>query len=1592
MKKTVLLLFVAFMALVWSGCQDEPVPEQAPPGNDELTTTSANSGAGGEVATIQGALGPNPKVVITAPSNSQSFDVAQSINVTFTVSDFNLPADGTVHIYVDGNQVANLNSTAPHVLSGLPIGNRKIAAVLTNTLGGELTNKDATSVVLVKVTKNCVTAADCSDGLSCTLDACTGSGANKICSWGPLQTGCCGSKFDCPAGYFCENNQCGNCNIDDDCNDGNVCTTDSCVNKVCANTKIDGCCNLNSECNDGNACTFDVCDPGGHVCVNVPNPDPLCCSTTSQCNDSNPCTNDACINNKCRYGPKAGCCTSSTQCVDTNPCTVDACNTTTNTCTFTKVNVDICCENNAECDDADPSTIDKCITNVCDNTLDPTWCTDDSECADTNPCTVDTCVNNHCGTQTIPGCCTTNLQCNDGDSCTADVCNLGTNTCTNTALIGCCKSNSECDDSNPCNIDACIDGECRHGPDPTKVGCCQVNTDCFDKNPCTTDACVNGVCAYTPVADPLCCTSPTQCDDNDICTTNACITNKCTFTPISGCCKGNVDCNDTNPCTTDTCNVSTLKCVHVNLDGCCQSDYQCKDDDACTTDKCDLVNGVCANTPVTTPGCCNTDANCNDNNACTTDYCLNNKCRNDLIVGCCTADSQCVSGDVCKVGTCNTTTKTCTYAPNPNVPPGTTCCTTSTACNDNNPCTTDKCSAGVCSNTPIALCCVTVADCNDGNPCNTDLCIFKKCKYENKPPAGGATCCTQNSDCPPSNNLCTVNECNLGTGLCEAKPVAQCIKPVPYYEPFTLMTTTELKNQSGWSFVDFGTKTNFQNWRTSVIGALGLNTHLEFFWYPVYTNVDSCAYSPYIDTLANSKITMQYEWGYTHFADTVNLRVEASAAGDFSDTEVIDATIATTSLSRRKSTYILEPPLAGATNLRFRFCLQTANTYSLYDWDIDNIRVVPGSAPEFLETPEATEIAFQGTPRFIAVKAEDEDNQPISFQLVGAPDFVSITSATQAPDMTWGATITVNSTSPNQAGTYNITLRANDGTIDVDYDFTLIVKATEGHLIIAPPEVNQNSAILARSALISLGYYAQITDGFEVFPTFDTFDAVWVMLGAYPESHALTNAEGAKLAAYINANGRVYMEGSDTWAFDLPTAAHPLFAVDGLADGDVVDGPLLGSTVAEGLLFNYTPDLTINNVVDQLQPTANENAAAILTNDGTDTYDVAIAHDKVIYRTIGSSVLLGGLVPGAATSVKTLVGIYANFLANGFPFCFSDAGCNDSNVCTLDKCVANVGCQYTSLPGTCNDNSVCTQVDACSAGVCVGASPIDCDDSDPCTTDSCDPILGCQHIPYTGPCNDGFACTVNDTCATGDCLGDPVICQDDNNPCTANICDPTSGQCYPPAPNGTICDDNNQCTIDTCQAGICAPTAFPPCSNPVAGVVCVISGQAGSTVECQFNMARMAQADNECTAFQATIGYPTTLTLQYISDGELCFPTGLPEPDDLFCLPYNLPPFVSLQSGHLLTTVPGDLFSWTTGGDILMANVTDPTVPMTDAYLSAGAIQGNELLMTLHFVLNDDISPLTPAVVSATGIVAVDAAATILNVEYTNLLMKVSNP
>jgi hypothetical protein len=156
------------------------------------------------------------------------------------------------------------------------------------------------------------------------------------------------------------------------------------------------------------------------------------------------------------------------------------------------------------------------------------------------------------------------------------------------------------------------------------------------------------------------------------------------------------------------------------------------------------------------------------------------------------------------------------------------------------------------------------------------------------------------------------------------------------------------------------------------------------------------------------------------------------------------------------------------------------------------------------------------------------------------------------------------------------------------------------------------------------------------------------------------------------------------------------------------------------------------------------------------------------------------------------------------PACEGDEDCPDSS-CNSGRCQAGACVTIPLDAGSCDDGDACTTEDRCSAGRCQGTGTRTCSDGDPCTSDRCDPALGCMTSPTS--CDDENACTTDTCVANIGCVFSPIPCPASTVACVASACDPALGCITTPAGDGTPCNDANPCTTaDACTQGLCAGT------------------------------------------------------------------------------------------------------------------------------------------------------------------------------------------
>ncbi|MBK7154549.1 MAG: hypothetical protein IPH72_22665 [Sandaracinaceae bacterium] len=452
----------------------------------------------------------------------------------------------------------------------------------------------------------------------------------------------------------------------------------------------------------------------------------------------------------------------------TNPCTTSPqcdsgiCNTTSMTCAT--------CFNNSPtgtdtgCNAALPACITTGLNSTCVE-CDVTAQCGAEVCSSSNLCEV--CIDSGAGTDTgcnagTPHCigasgarqcvpCTTAAHCNDSVACTTDACTA--NACVNTPVTvgstGMCAGGQVCSGA-PTNM-------CVTCTDTSAMG--------------TDSGCMAGVphCRTSGTNAPLCepCINSAAGSATDLgCSmaTPYCVTSMAGVSSCTACLTG-ADCSDNNTCTTDVCTAGVCSNPTVSVGTSCTGGV-CNGALPALCEACiDSGSGTDTGCNAASPHCigasgarqcvpCTTAAHCNDSVACTTDACTANACVNTAVVvggtGSCTGGQVCSGAPTNMCVTCTDTSAMGTDSGCMNAAPH--CRTTGTGSPVCEPCintlpgsavdlgcmmATPYCVTGG-NGANACVACLTGADCGDNNTCTTDVCTAGVCS--NPPESVGTSC------------------------------------------------------------------------------------------------------------------------------------------------------------------------------------------------------------------------------------------------------------------------------------------------------------------------------------------------------------------------------------------------------------------------------------------------------------------------------------------------------------------------------------------------------------------------------------------------------------------------------------------------------------------------------------------------------------------------------------------------------------------------------------------------------------------------------------------------------------------------------------
>jgi hypothetical protein len=1033
------------------------------------------------------------------------------------------------------------------------------------------------------------------------------------------------------------------------------------------------------------------------------------------------------------------------------------------------------------CDDKNPCTTEQCDAKAGSGL--PGTCTAtavEGTCDDANPCTVgDFCAGGVCTGKPAP--------CDDDNPCTADVCNASSGSCEHPAIAG------PCDDGNTCTVgEACDSGVCAGGK----------TIDCSDKNPCTDDTCdVAGGCQHANNTagcdDGEACTkddvcgggaclpgAASPCDDQNACTQDACeLAKGCTHTDVEGGCDdgdpctiadackagqcgGAVkDCDDANPCTLDTC--GPAGCSHKAK----AENAACEDGDSCTQgDLCDH-DGKCSGKAV----------QCDDGNPCTLDVCtqVDGKCHPEPTSGpACEDGDGCTLGDACFQGDCvGGTVK---------------------VCSDANPCTDDACNK-------ISGACVFQANqapCDDSDACTTgDTCAATLCK------AGTATACDDGDPC-------TIEKCNTATGKCDTGPVVDGVacsdgvactqgdactggKCIPGSQPQcddgNLCTTDGCDAVTGKcvSTNQDGVKCEDGN--------------------PCTTG-DSCSAGKCASGTNNCSCQTDLDCAKSEDGNLCNgtLYCDTSKPGQYQcKVDLKTLVVCDTSKDTECSTWACKPTSGKCeptNNLDSTPCDADKSVCSKGDHCLAGL-CVPGAQTDCDDKSGCT----------------NDSCDPLN-GCVHAPNSAPCED---------GNPCTKNDTCGNGVCGGGPALSCDDGDpCTSDYCDQVTGKCAAKPLS-GGACTDGNPCTLNDSCVGGLCQPAAVKacdDGNSC--TQDLCDPGTGACATKPIADKASCEDGSpctlndtclsgKCSPGIPKNcddGNVCTTDSCDPKLECMHKA----ALDGqqCSDGDACS---VLDTCKNGGCVSGAPKVCVDQAcaTATCDPSSGQcvaKANSIPCDDGNACSTGDVCTGGVCIAPTYTKCDDGN--PCTEDACDALTG-KCSFLSNSAP---CDDGntctkldqckggtcggvilnCNDGNPCTTDSCDASKGCVHVATAAQpCDDGSICTVGDTCVNGGCKGTG-ITCGDGNPCTSDSCDPVKGCQFSPNTGACSDGNACTVGDSCATGKCVpGKPSLC-DDGKPCTDDVCNPGDGSCKYGANDKSPCSDGNPCSADDhCAGGAC---------------------------------------------------------------------------------------------------------------------------------------------------------------------------------------------
>ncbi|MGB0592418.1 MAG: invasin domain 3-containing protein, partial [Myxococcota bacterium] len=292
-----------------------------------------------------------------------------------------------------------------------------------------------------------------------------------------------------------------------------------------------------------------------------------------------------------------------------------------------------------------------------------------------------------------------------------------------------------------------------------------------------------------------------------------------------------------------------------------------------------------------------------------------------------------------------------------------------------------------------------------------------------------------------------------------AEPESDVEEPEPFepFDPIALPYTEDFDAavsfaEVGWT--QWSAAEDNGLWILSLAGDLGEDSHPRFIHDGFATATQHQLISPPLNAEGAAFVTLRFEQAVVagKSAGGVTLRVLASPDGQAPWSEAWSQALDADAPPHGSVVVDMSGALAGMSSAAIAFEVEASDAEAFIYWDIDTVEVLAAAAPTIAPVSDVTLLAGELFEFGVSVEDADTAAETLSWSLVGAPDFVTLTvdglgipTVRVAPDI-------------GDAGTFEVTVQVTDGLFTDAADFTVVVEAVE------VPEVGSLTYLVIRDA------------------------------------------------------------------------------------------------------------------------------------------------------------------------------------------------------------------------------------------------------------------------------------------------------------------------------------------------------------------------------------------------------------------------------------------------------------------------------------------------------------------------------------------------